>query len=88
MRRCAHCENIYMHHAYSDAYSDHDAYGDMVPFRVLLCSQALTLKPLVALLYVIVCLIICFEGIESLQPITVYIRQTITFRNLQPIMNA
>ena len=30
------------------------------------CHQALTLKPLVAQLYVIVCPIICFEGTELL----------------------
>ena len=44
----------------------HHAHGDMVPFRVLLCYQALTLKLLVAPWYIIVWIIICFEGIELL----------------------
>ena len=43
-----------------------NAHGDLVPFRVLLCCQPLTLKPLAVPFYVIVCLIICFEGIELL----------------------
>ena len=37
----------------------------MVLFSVV-CHQDLTLKPLVALLYVVVCPVICFEGFESL----------------------
>ena len=44
----------------------HHAHDDLVPFRVFLCCQALTLKLLIVPLYIIFCLIICFEGIESL----------------------
>ena len=32
----------------------------------VVCRQDLTLKPLVALLYIVVCPVICFEGIELL----------------------
>ena len=42
-------------------------YVYMVLFRVLCGVRPLTSKPLVAPLYVIVCPIICFEGIESLK---------------------